>query len=100
MNEKWRSRSSSGSGMVCDIGLSHAAPVKGARALRAAIEICVRRIEHHASVHAIANPLLDIDQDSAEIHEFRLATAKLMAQLILASPRHNRDTAPTHKDHR
>lgn len=29
----------------------------------------------------------DINQDGADIREFRLATAKLMARLILASPR-------------
>src|ERR1700728_2753391 len=37
-------------------GSVHAAPVESARAVRAAVEICVRWIEHDANVHAIANP--------------------------------------------
>src|ERR1700691_2008372 len=38
-------------------GSVHAAPVESARAVRAAVEICVRWIKHDANVHAIANPL-------------------------------------------
>src|SRR5271155_2065290 len=36
-------------------GSVHAAPVESAPAVRAAVEICARRIEHDANVHAIAD---------------------------------------------
>src|SRR5271170_777388 len=38
-------------------GAVYAAPVEGARSVRAAVETCMRRIEHDANVHAISNRL-------------------------------------------
>ena len=38
-------------------GSVHAAQVESARAVRAAVEICARWIEHDANVHTIANSL-------------------------------------------